>query len=102
METALKRSYLEQHAAVGVYVGPGVLGLALLQEHVGHDLVELGHQLEHGIVGQVLQGKLALAGVTRIGLPQDGVAITWHHLVVKHHVRLCSQAPGILFWSPSQ
>lgn len=92
----MQTSYLEQHPAVGVHVGPGVLGLALLQQHVGHDLVELSHQLEHGIVGKVLQCKLALAGVTRVGLPQDGVAVTWHHLVVKHHVRLRSQALVVL------
>lgn len=88
LQPPLQASYLEQHPAVGVHVGPGVLGLALLQQHVGHDLVELSHQLEHGIVGQVLQGKLTLAGVTRVGLPQDGVAVTRHHLVVKHRIRL--------------
>lgn len=65
---------------MGVDIGPGVLGLTLLQQHVGHNLVELGDQLEHGVVGQVLQGKLTLAGVTWVGLPQDGVAITGHNL----------------------
>lgn len=73
-------SYLQQHSAVGVDIGPGVLGLTLLQQHVGHNLVKLGDQFEHGVVGQVLQGKLTLAGVTWVGLPQDGVAITGHNL----------------------
>lgn len=73
-------AYLQQHAAVGVHVGPGVLGLALLQQHVGDDLVELGHQFEHGVVGKVLHGELPLAGVTRVGLPQDGVPVTGDHL----------------------
>lgn len=65
---------------MGVDIGPGVLGLTLLQEHIGHDLVKLGNQLKHGVIGQVLQGKLALAGVTRVRLPQDGVAVAWHNL----------------------
>lgn len=73
-------SYLQQHSAVGVHIGPGVLGLALLQEHVGHNLVKLGDHLEHGVVGQVLQGKLALAGVTWVCLPQDSMAVAWHNL----------------------
>ena len=73
-------SYLQQHSAVGVHVGPGVLGLALLQEHIGHNLVKLGDHLKHGVVGQVLQGKLALAGVTWVSLPQDSVAVAWHNL----------------------
>lgn len=73
-------SYLQQHSAVGVNIGPGVLGLALFQEHVGHNLVKLGNQLEHWVVGQVLQGKLALAGVTRVCFPQDSMAVAWHNL----------------------
>lgn len=78
-------AHLQQHSAVGVYIGPGVLGLALLQQHVGHDLIELGNHLEHGVVGQVLQGKLALTGVTGVGLPQDGMAVTRHNLQGKNH-----------------
>lgn len=81
--TLLRRthlSYLQQHSTVGVDVGPGVLGLALLQQHVGHDLVELVHQFEHGVIGQVLEGKLLLAGVPGVCLPQDGMAVTWNHL----------------------
>jgi len=65
---------------VGVHVGPGVLGLALLQQHVGHDLVELSHHLEQRVVGQVLQSKLPLAGVAGVRLPQDGVAVTGDNL----------------------
>lgn len=80
-------SYLEQHSAVGVDIGPGVLGLTLLQEHIGHNLVKLGNQLKHGVVGQVLQGKLALAGVTGVGLPQDGVAVAWNNLRRKDTVQ---------------
>lgn len=73
-------SYLQQHSAVGVHIGPGVLGLTLLQQHIWDNLVELGDQFEHGVVGKVLHGKLPLAGVTWVGLPQDSVSVTRHNL----------------------
>lgn len=65
---------------MGVHIGPGVLGLTLLQQHVGDNLVELGDQFEHGVAGKVLHGKLPLAGVSWVSLPQDGVSITRHNL----------------------
>jgi hypothetical protein len=61
---------------VGVDVGEGVLGLAVLGEDTGGDLVDLGDEVEHGVVGKVLEGELALADVTRVGLAEDGVAVT--------------------------
>lgn len=73
-------SYLQQHSAVGVHIGPGVLGLALLQQHVGHNLVKLCNHLEQWVVGQVFQGKLTLTGVTWVSLPQDSMAVAWHNL----------------------
>ena len=73
-------SHLQQHSTVGVDIGPGVLGLALLQQYWGHNLVELVHQFEHGVVGQVLEGKLLLALVPGVSLPQDSMPIAWHHL----------------------
>lgn len=73
-------SYLQQHSTVGINIGPGVLGLTLLKEHIGHDLVKLGNQLEHGVVGQVLQGKLTLTGVTGVCLSQDSMAVARHDL----------------------
>ena len=65
---------------MGVHVGPGVLHLAGLHEDRGHDGVELADQLEHLVLGQVLEGELALAGVARVGLPEDGVAVAGHDL----------------------
>lgn len=65
---------------MSIHIGPGVLGLTLLQEHIGHNLVKLSHQLEHGVVGQMFQGKFTLAGVAWVGLSEDGVTVTWHHL----------------------
>ena len=60
---------------MGIYIGPWVLGLALLQENAGDDLVELGHELEEFVIGQVLEGELALALVAGISLAEHGVAI---------------------------
>ena len=71
---------LQQDSTVGVHIGPGVLGLALLQQHVGDNLVELSHQLEHGVIGQVLQGKLTLTFVAWVSLPQNCMAIARYHL----------------------
>lgn len=52
---------------MGVDIGPGVCGLASLKKDVGHNFVQIGHQLEHGVSGQVLQGKLTLAFVAENG-----------------------------------
>lgn len=73
---------------MGVHVGPGVLGFTLLQEHVWDNLVKLGNQLKHGVIGQMLQSKLALAGVTWVGLPQDSMAVAWNHLQPGQQTRL--------------
>ena len=72
----LEAVVLEKHTGVGVDVGEGVLGLAVLGEDTGGDLVDLGDEVEHGVLGKVLEGKLALADVTRVGLAEDGVAVT--------------------------
>ena len=41
---------------MGIDVGVGVLGLAVLREDAGGDLVDLADQLEHGVLGHVLCG----------------------------------------------
>lgn len=56
----------EEDTGVGVHVGPGVLGLAGLEEDVGHDLVDLADELEEGVLRQVLEGKLSLGGVSGV------------------------------------
>lgn len=61
-------SYLQQDSAVGVYIGPGVLGFALLCEHIRYHLKQLSHQLEERVVGKMLEGKLPLAHVAWVGL----------------------------------
>ena len=77
---AREEPHLEQAAAVGVHVGPGVLGLALLQQDWGHHLVELGHQLEERVVGKMLQSKFALADVARVSLPEHSMPKARHYL----------------------
>lgn len=63
---AAPRPHLQQHAAVCVHVGPGVLDLACCQQDRWHHVVQLAYQLEHGVLGQVLQRKLTLqAGIGR-------------------------------------
>jgi len=87
-----RMTYLQQNSTVSIHIGPWVFSLALFQEHIGYNLVKLGNQLKHGVIGQMLQGKLALAGVTRVSLPQDSVAIAWHHLQAtqqKSHLIMC-------------
>jgi hypothetical protein len=68
-ETKEGRTHLEQHATVSIYIGPRILGLALLQEDIGHDLVQLSNQLKHGVIRQVFQSKLLLTGISWISLP---------------------------------
>jgi hypothetical protein len=71
---------LEEDTGVGVDVGVGVLGLAVLGENTGGDLVDLADELEHGVVGQVLLGELALGDVTGVSLAEDGVAVSGNDL----------------------
>lgn len=69
---------LQEHTRVGINVGVRVLGLAVLGQDTGRDLVDLADQLEHGVIGQLAQGKLALRDVAGVGLAQDGVTVTRH------------------------
>lgn len=61
---------------MGVHVGPGVLGLSVLGEDLGGNLVNGGNEVEEVVVGHVLEGKLSLGGVSRVGLSQNGVSVT--------------------------
>lgn len=71
---------LQQDTGVGIYIGPGVLDLAGFGKDWGHHLVDLGDKLEQLIVGQMLEGELSLAGVTRIGLAEHSMAVAGHNL----------------------
>ena len=61
---------------MSVNIWPWVLGLALLEEDTWDDFVELGDQLEELVVGEVLEGELALALVTWVSLAKNGVSVT--------------------------
>jgi len=60
---------------VCVDIGVWVLGLSVLGEDAGRDLVDLADELEHWVVGQVLLRKLALRDVAGVGLAENGVAV---------------------------
>lgn len=60
----------------GINVGVGVLGLAVLGKNARGDLVNLRNKLEHGVLGELALGELALRDVTGVSLSQDGVAVT--------------------------
>lgn len=52
----------------------------MLGQDTRSDLVDLADQLEHGVIGQVAESELALGSVTRVGLAENGVAVTGHDL----------------------
>ena len=66
---------LEEDTGVGVDVREGVLGLAVLGQDTRRNLVDLADQVEHGVLGQLAESKLALGDVTGVGLAQDGVTV---------------------------
>lgn len=68
---------LQQDTRVGVHIWPWVLGLTVLGQDTWSNLVDVGNQLEQLVVRHVLQGKLSLSSVTRVGLSQDSVTVTW-------------------------
>ena len=56
------------------------LGFTGLEEDVGNDLVDLTDELEERVLGEVLQGEFSLSSVSRIGLSENGVTVTWDDL----------------------
>jgi len=71
---------LEEDTRVGVYVGPWVLGLTVLGQDTGNNVVQLANETEEGIVGQMLKSELTLSHVTGIGLTENGVTETGDNL----------------------
>ena len=70
---------LQQNTAVRIHVRVRVLRLAVLGQDTGRDLVHLADELEHGVVGQVLEGELALGDVARVRLAEHSVAVAGDH-----------------------
>ena len=48
----------------------------MLGKNARGDLVDLRDKLEHGVLGELALGELALRDVTGVSLSQDGVAVT--------------------------
>lgn len=71
----------QEDSGMRVNVGVGVLGLAVLGEDSGHDVVDGGDDLEEFVVGHVLEGELPLASVPGVGLAEDGVAVSGDDLL---------------------
>ena len=65
---------------MGIYVGPGVLDLASLQEDWRHQHVQLGDEFEQFVVREMFEGELPLAGVSGVGLTEDRVTVARDNL----------------------
>lgn len=61
---------------MGVYIRPGVLGLSVLGQDLGGNLVDGRDEVEQVVVRHVLEGKLTLSSVTGVSLSQNGMAVT--------------------------
>lgn len=55
-------------------------GQSYLKEDVRNKCVDLANEFEELVIGQVLQGKLALSGVTGICFPENSMAIPRNNL----------------------
>mmetsp|Transcript_22133 Transcript_22133/g.55817 ORF Transcript_22133/g.55817 Transcript_22133/m.55817 type:complete len:233 (-) Transcript_22133:113-811(-) len=66
----------QEHAAVGIHVGPRVLGLAMLCENLGRDLIHELHEVDELVVLDVLLGKLGLAREAGVGFSEHGVSVS--------------------------
>lgn len=71
---------------MSVHIRPWVLGFALFNEDVRHHLVDLRHQLEQGVVGQVFQCKLSLTCVPRVSLAKYSMTIPRNNLNIRNMV----------------
>lgn len=63
-----------------IHIGPRILGLALFQQHIRDNFVQLSYQLEEWIFGKVFEGKFSLACIAGISLPQHCMAVARNHL----------------------
>ena len=66
-----------------VDIGPGVLGLALLQQNVGNYLIQLAHEPEERVLWKMFLSKESLAHVARVRLTQHSMTITRNNLKQK-------------------
>ena len=71
-----------------INIGPWVLNFAEFQQDIRHNLVKIRDELEHWIIGQMLQSKLTLTSVTRIRLSQYCMTIAWNDLDTRELTRI--------------
>ena len=80
VERLVEAVVVEEDAGAAVDVGVGVLGLAVLLEHLGRDAAVLLDELEDGVLGNLGAG----GGIVHqsleagVGLAEDGVAVAGH------------------------
>jgi|SRR5271154_4219182 len=65
--------------AYSVNIGVGVLGLAVLGQDTGSNLVNLADKFEHWVLWQLAESKLSLGHVSGISLAQNCVTIAWYN-----------------------
>lgn len=58
-----------------INIGERVLGLSVLGQNTGSNLVDLADQVEHRVVRQLAESEFALGHVTGISLAQNGVTV---------------------------
>ena len=54
--------------------------LSVLGQDARGDFVDLADELEHRVIGKMLQSKFTLGHVSRISLAKNGVTIAWNDL----------------------
>ena len=52
----------------------------MLRQDAGSNLVDLTDEFEHGVIGQLALGKLALGDVAWVSLPQNSVPVARNNL----------------------
>lgn len=62
----------------GINIGVWVLGLAVLSQDTWSNLVDLRDKLEHRVLWQFSKTEFSLRHVSRIGLSEHSVAVTWN------------------------
>lgn len=65
---------------MGIYIWPWVGSLAMFPEDIWYDVVELRHQVEHGVIREVFQSKLSLYHVSGISLPEYSMPVARDNL----------------------
>lgn len=66
----------EKDPRVRVHIGMRIFRFPMFEKDVRHNRENCVHNLKERVVGHVLHGKLALAGIARISPTQDSVTIS--------------------------